>query len=52
MQRISLWCLSLYGLYLIKSAMGINILQNYSAWWVLKLPIQPIMEARYGSNWH
>lgn len=43
--------LGLYALYLVKSAMGISLLPGYSAWRVLKLPIQPIMEARYGKNW-
>ncbi len=49
---IGAWILALYALYLLKSAMGISLLPNYSAWWVLKLPIAPLMEARYGKNWH
>ena len=42
----------LYALYLVKSAMGINILANYSAPAWVKLPIASIMEARYGDHWH
>jgi hypothetical protein len=44
--------LSLYALYLVKSAVGINILPNHSLWWPFKLPIQGIMEARYGAPLH
>jgi hypothetical protein len=51
-RRVSGWILGLYGLYLVKSAMGISFLPNYSASRMLKLPIAPIMEARYGKNWH
>jgi hypothetical protein len=42
----------LYGLYLVKSAWGINITDRYSAPWWVKLPIASIMEARYGDDWH
>ncbi|MBE9031399.1 hypothetical protein IQ266_16820 [filamentous cyanobacterium LEGE 11480] len=51
LRRASAVVLALYVLYLIKSAMGISLLPGYSAWRVLKLPIQPIMEARYGKSW-
>jgi hypothetical protein len=44
--------LTLYALYLVKSAVGINILPNHSLWWPFKLPIQGIMEARYGTPLH
>jgi hypothetical protein len=50
--RAGRWILGLYALYLIKSAMGINILPNVSAPRILKLPIAPIMQARYGQDWH
>ncbi len=51
LRRGFIWLLGLYSLYLLKSALGINLLPNYSAAWVLKLPIQPILDARHGSNW-
>jgi hypothetical protein len=51
-RRIGAGVLGLYVLYLVKSALGINLLPNHSAWRVLKLPIAPIMQARYGKNWH
>jgi hypothetical protein len=35
--------LSLYLLYLIKSALGINLSDRHSAWGILKLPIQPVL---------
>ncbi len=35
----------IYALYLVKSAIGINILANYSMPWWVKLPIAPIMAA-------
>jgi hypothetical protein len=51
-RRAGPWILGLYALYLIKSVMGINILPNVSAPSIFKLPIAPIMQARYGSDWH
>jgi hypothetical protein len=51
MKRIGGWILGLYILYLFKSAIGIDILPNRSAWWWLKLPIAPIMQARDASQW-
>jgi hypothetical protein len=41
-----------YALYLVKSAMGINISDNYTMPWWVKLPIAPIMQARDPNNWH
>jgi hypothetical protein len=38
----------LYLLYLVKSALGINISDRYSAWGFLKLPIQPILNRHHG----
>jgi hypothetical protein len=32
----------LYGAYLLKTAMGINLSSNHSASWVLKVPLQPL----------
>ncbi|HEY9627673.1 MAG TPA: hypothetical protein V6C84_10255 [Coleofasciculaceae cyanobacterium] len=37
---------SLYLLYLVKSALGINLSDRYSAWAIFKLPIQSILDAR------
>jgi hypothetical protein len=51
-RRIGGLIVTLYVAYLIKSALGISLLPGFSAWRFLKLPIQPIMEARYGKNWH
>jgi hypothetical protein len=41
-----------YVLYLCKTALGVDLLPNFSAWRVFKQPIAPILEARYGKNWH
>jgi hypothetical protein len=41
-----------YALYLGKTALGIDFFPHFSAWRVFKLPIAPILEARYGKNWH
>ena len=38
----------LYLVYLVKSALGINISDRYSAWSFLKLPIQPILDRHHG----
>jgi hypothetical protein len=38
----------LYVFYLVKSALGINISDRYSAWGFLKLPIQPILDHHHG----
>jgi hypothetical protein len=46
LQQIALILFSLYLLYLIKSAVGINLSDRYSAWGFVKLPIQPILRAR------
>jgi hypothetical protein len=35
--------LTLYVLYLIKTAMGINISEKYSAWDFVKAPIKPFI---------
>jgi hypothetical protein len=32
----------LYGAYLLKTAMGINLSSNHSASWLLKVPLQPL----------
>jgi hypothetical protein len=32
----------LYGAYLLKTAMGINISNSHSASWLLKVPLQPL----------
>jgi hypothetical protein len=40
-----------YGLYLCKTALGIDLLPHFSAWRVFKQPIAPILEARYGKHW-
>ena len=42
----------IYVLYLCKTALGINLFPQFSAWRVFKQPIAPILEARYGKNWH
>ncbi|MGB3495052.1 MAG: hypothetical protein WBA57_20145 [Elainellaceae cyanobacterium] len=34
----------LYGLYLIKSALGINIFENYHAIDILKMPVKAIAD--------
>jgi hypothetical protein len=49
--RIAVWIVGIYGLYLVKSALGISIFPNYSASRIFKMPIAPIMEARFGKNW-
>ena len=38
----------LYLVYLVKSALGINISDRYSAWGFIKLPIQPILDRHHG----
>ena len=38
----------LYLIYLVKSALGINISDRYSAWGFIKLPIQPILDRHHG----
>jgi hypothetical protein len=52
MKRFSHWMLGGYALYLCKTAIGINILPNHSAPWFFKLPIAPLMDAKYGEYWH
>lgn len=39
-QQILLVVLGLYGLYLIKTVMGIDISKRYTAWDVFKLPVK------------
>ncbi len=34
----------LYGAYLLKTALGINILNNYSAAGVFKVPLEPLWQ--------
>jgi hypothetical protein len=51
-KRAGGWIFAFYILYLIKSALGISFFPGFSAARMLKLPIAPIMEARYGKNWH
>jgi hypothetical protein len=46
MKRFMGLTFGIYALYLVKSAVGVNILTNYSAPWWVKLPIAPIMAAR------
>lgn len=38
--RAILLLVGLYGLYLIKSAVGINLSDKYTAWNFLKYPVQ------------
>ncbi len=45
MKRFMGLTVGIYALYLVKSAMGINILDNHSLPWWVKLPIAPIMAA-------
>ncbi|MFM2429668.1 MAG: hypothetical protein RLZZ511_881 [Cyanobacteriota bacterium] len=52
LQKFIALTLLVYGLYLVKSACGINITDRYSAPWWVKLPIASIMESRYGDHWH
>ena len=47
-RQVFLVLFSLYLLYLVKSALGINISDRYSAWGFLKLPIQPILNRHHG----
>jgi hypothetical protein len=51
-KRAGGWIFAFYILYLIKSALGISFFPGFSAARILKMPIAPIMEARYGKNWH
>jgi hypothetical protein len=52
LKRAGAVILGLYVLYLVKCAVGISLFPQFSAWHFLKLPIAPIMEARYGKHWH
>ncbi|MBD2120142.1 hypothetical protein [Trichocoleus sp. FACHB-262] len=38
----------LYGLYLIKTALGIDISQRYTAWEVFKLPVKSLIHRSSG----
>jgi hypothetical protein len=44
--HLGLICLALYLLYLVKSAVGINLSQKYSAWGIFKLPIAPLLHSK------
>jgi hypothetical protein len=33
---------AVYGIYLLKTAMGINFSNRYSASWILKVPLEPL----------
>jgi hypothetical protein len=46
LRNLALILFLLYLLYLVKSALGINLSDRYSAWAIFKLPIQPILDAR------
>jgi hypothetical protein len=52
LRRAGAGVLGFYVLYLVKCAIGISLFPQFSAWHFLKLPIAPIMEARYGKHWH
>ena len=43
-RQIGLLILLLYGAYLIKSAMGINLSQKYTAWDFLKYPVKSFID--------
>jgi hypothetical protein len=59
MKRFASLTFGIYALYLVKSAVGINISANYSMPWWVKLPmtygrswtIAPIMAARDANYW-
>jgi hypothetical protein len=34
---------AIYAIYLLKTLLGINISNRYSASWILKMPIQPVL---------
>jgi amino acid permease len=51
MKRFASLTFGIYALYLVKSAVGINISPNYSMPWWVKLPIAPIMAARDANYW-
>jgi hypothetical protein len=34
---------AMYGIYLLKTLLGINVSSRYSASWILKMPIQPVL---------
>ncbi|NJR64369.1 MAG: hypothetical protein HC772_02000 [Leptolyngbyaceae cyanobacterium CRU_2_3] len=46
LQQIGLVLFSLYLLYLMKTAMGINLSNRYSAWAIFKLPVQTVLDGR------
>jgi hypothetical protein len=52
MKRFASLTFGIYALYLIKSAVGINISSSYSMPWWVKLPIAQMMEARDPNHWH
>ncbi len=47
-QRMSLIILLLYATYLIKSAMGINLSEKYTAWDFIKYPVKPLIDRPHG----
>ena len=42
-QKILLMVVGLYGLYLLKTVLGIDISKRHTAWDVLKLPVKSLM---------
>jgi hypothetical protein len=46
LRQILLVVLSLYLLYLVKSALGINLSNKYSAWGIFKLPIRSLLHSK------
>jgi hypothetical protein len=34
---------SIYSLYLLKTLLGINVSNHYSAPWILKVPLEPLL---------
>lgn len=50
LQQAILVLVVLYLLYLVKSAMGIELSHRYSAWKVFKLPIQSFLHASKTSS--
>ena len=49
-RQLALILISLYLLYLVKSALGINLSQKYSAWSIFKLPIQSLLHSEAASE--
>ena len=36
----------LYGLYLLKTLLGINVSNQYSANWIFKVPLEPVLASK------